>query len=211
MIPTVIEKEPTGIRAYDIYSRLLKDRIIILNGEILRDSIDVLPRITENKDFTMYFNNGASYKVRIFDDYGNPVSGKYVTFKINGKEYKRKSNSNGYALLKIGLSPKTYTISAAYKGFNVTNKIVVKPILTAKNISKKKTILTKFSAKLVNGKGKPLNAKLITFKFKGKTYKVKTNNKGFATLVLKNLNIGKYVVTTKYGKSTIKNTIRVIK
>lgn len=34
MIPTVIEKEPSGIRAYDIYSRLLKDRIIILNGEI---------------------------------------------------------------------------------------------------------------------------------------------------------------------------------
>ena len=34
MIPTVIEKEPSGLRAYDIYSRLLKDRIIILNGEI---------------------------------------------------------------------------------------------------------------------------------------------------------------------------------
>ncbi len=34
MIPTVIEKEPSGLRAYDVYSRLLKDRIIILNGEI---------------------------------------------------------------------------------------------------------------------------------------------------------------------------------
>ena len=34
MIPTVIEKEASGIRAYDIYSRLLKDRIILLNGEI---------------------------------------------------------------------------------------------------------------------------------------------------------------------------------
>ena len=34
MIPTVIEKESSGIRAYDIYSRLLKARIIILNGEI---------------------------------------------------------------------------------------------------------------------------------------------------------------------------------
>ena len=34
LIPTVIEKSDTGERAYDIYSRLLKDRIIILNGEI---------------------------------------------------------------------------------------------------------------------------------------------------------------------------------
>jgi ATP-dependent Clp protease protease subunit len=34
LIPTVIEKEISGERSYDIYSRLLKDRIIILNGEI---------------------------------------------------------------------------------------------------------------------------------------------------------------------------------
>ena len=34
LIPTVIEKNDIGERAYDIYSRLLKDRIIIINGEI---------------------------------------------------------------------------------------------------------------------------------------------------------------------------------
>ena len=34
LIPTVIEKTNIGERSYDIYSRLLKDRIIILNGEI---------------------------------------------------------------------------------------------------------------------------------------------------------------------------------
>ena len=34
LIPTVIEKSTMGERAYDIYSRLLKDRIIILSGEI---------------------------------------------------------------------------------------------------------------------------------------------------------------------------------
>ena len=34
LIPTVIEKSNIGERAYDIYSRLLKDRVIILSGEI---------------------------------------------------------------------------------------------------------------------------------------------------------------------------------
>ena len=34
LIPTVIEKSNVGERAYDIYSRLLRDRIIILSGEI---------------------------------------------------------------------------------------------------------------------------------------------------------------------------------
>ena len=34
LIPTVIEKESRGERAYDIYSRLLKDRIVMLNGPV---------------------------------------------------------------------------------------------------------------------------------------------------------------------------------
>ena len=34
LVPSVIEKNSDGERVYDIYSRLLKDRIIILNGEI---------------------------------------------------------------------------------------------------------------------------------------------------------------------------------
>ena len=34
LVPTVIEQSPRGERAYDIYSRLLKDRIIMLSGEI---------------------------------------------------------------------------------------------------------------------------------------------------------------------------------
>ncbi|MBU3901225.1 ATP-dependent Clp endopeptidase proteolytic subunit ClpP [Patescibacteria group bacterium] len=34
LIPTVIEKSPFGERAYDIYSRLLKERIIFLGGAI---------------------------------------------------------------------------------------------------------------------------------------------------------------------------------
>ena len=34
LIPTVIEQSPQGERAYDIYSRLLKERIIFLGGPI---------------------------------------------------------------------------------------------------------------------------------------------------------------------------------
>ncbi len=34
LIPTIIEKESGGERAYDIYSRLLKDRIIFVTGPI---------------------------------------------------------------------------------------------------------------------------------------------------------------------------------
>ena len=49
LIPTIIEKNDMGERAYDIYSRLLKDRIIILNGEI-NDN-------TASDDICLYINS----------------------------------------------------------------------------------------------------------------------------------------------------------
>ena len=34
LIPVIVDKENSGERSYDIFSRLLKDRIILLSGEI---------------------------------------------------------------------------------------------------------------------------------------------------------------------------------
>ena len=42
LIPTVIEKTHEGERAYDIYSRLLKDRIIFLSGVINTDNANTI-------------------------------------------------------------------------------------------------------------------------------------------------------------------------
>ena len=42
LIPTVIEKSNEGERAYDIYSKLLKNRIIMLNGEINDNTASVV-------------------------------------------------------------------------------------------------------------------------------------------------------------------------
>jgi ATP-dependent Clp protease protease subunit len=42
LIPIVIEKEGRGERAYDIYSRLLKDRIVFLAGPVLDESANLI-------------------------------------------------------------------------------------------------------------------------------------------------------------------------
>lgn len=42
LIPIVIEKSGRGERAYDIYSRLLKDRIIILGGAVTDESANTI-------------------------------------------------------------------------------------------------------------------------------------------------------------------------
>ncbi len=42
LIPTVIEKTSMGERAYDIYSRLLRERIVFLSGPIDDDSANII-------------------------------------------------------------------------------------------------------------------------------------------------------------------------
>ena len=79
-------------------------------------------------------------------------------------------------------------------------------MLTTKITSNKKTKKTKFTAKLLNSKGKPLKGKKITFKIKGKKYKVKTNKKGIASISIKlKLKKGTYKIYTIYGKSKVVN------
>lgn len=64
LIPTVIEKTPQGERAYDIYSRLLKENIIFLNGEVRTESASIiiaqllfLAAEDPKKDIIMYINS----------------------------------------------------------------------------------------------------------------------------------------------------------
>ncbi|MBE6500919.1 MAG: hypothetical protein E7Z79_00590 [Methanobrevibacter thaueri] len=183
-----------------------------LNGEVKVQSIKVVKRITENKDLTVYYGAGKYFKVRVFDDDGNVAKNVKVTFTINNKKYTRTTDNNGYASFKVALNPAKYTITAEYKGFKVSNKIMVKSTIVTKNIKVKKGKTIKFTAKLLNNKGKILKYKKITFKFKGKTYKVKTNKKGIATLkITKKYKIGKYTITTSYGKLSVKNTVKIKK
>lgn len=64
LIPTVIEKTHAGERAYDIYSRLLKDRIIFLAGPIDDDLANIviaqllfLESEDPKKDINLYINS----------------------------------------------------------------------------------------------------------------------------------------------------------
>ena len=64
LVPTVIEQTNRGERAYDIYSRLLKDRIIFLTGPVEDGVSDIiiaqllfLESQDPNKDIQFYINS----------------------------------------------------------------------------------------------------------------------------------------------------------
>lgn len=42
LIPMVVEQSARGERSFDIYSRLLRDRIVFLNGEVTGESANLV-------------------------------------------------------------------------------------------------------------------------------------------------------------------------
>lgn len=170
-------------------------------------------KLTGN-NLNMIYTSGSYYKVKLTQD-GVALVGKIVTFVVNGKKITGMTDNNGVASVKITLAPKTYTVTAQYGGVKVSNKVVVKSIVFAKNINAKKsakTLKIKITLKKVNSKY--LKGKKVTLKFNKKIFKVKTNKKGVATFTIKNsiykkLKVGKkYTYQVTYLKDTVKKTIK---
>ncbi len=149
--------------------------------------ITVLERLTGNVNLVMDYVDGSSFNVKAIGNDGNPISGAVVKMSVNGVTYNIKTDKNGVAKLPIRLKPGKYAITCSYKGTTVKNTIKVKYTLKAqKKISVKKTskkLILKATLKWSNGKA--IVGKTLKFKFKGKTYKVKTNKKGVAKVIIK--------------------------
>ncbi|MDQ6771714.1 MAG: ATP-dependent Clp protease proteolytic subunit [Candidatus Dormibacteraeota bacterium] len=116
LIPTVLESTARGERAYDIYSRLLKDRIIFVGGEITDDTANLvvaqllfLTSEDPEKDIAIYVNSpGGSLtaSLSIYDamQYVQPDVGTMCT---------GMAASGGSLLLAAGAAGKRYALPHA--------------------------------------------------------------------------------------------------
>lgn len=113
LIPTVIEKSREGERAYDIYSRLLKDRIIFL-GTGIDDQVAnavvaqllFLDKESSDKDIVMYINSpgGVVYSGLAIMDTMKHVNADIVTVCVG------MAASMGGVLLSAGTKGKRFAL-----------------------------------------------------------------------------------------------------
>lgn len=116
LIPTVIEQSSRGERAYDIYSRLLKDRIVMLSGPIddaVANSVIAqllfLDAQDPDKDIYLYINSpggSVSAGLAIFDTM-NFINADVQTIVIG------LAASMGAFLLAAGEKGKRYALPNA--------------------------------------------------------------------------------------------------
>jgi len=115
-VPFVIEKSGRGERSYDIYSRLLKDRIIMLSGEIndaVASSIVAQLLFLEaedpDKDIYLYINSPGGVITSGFSIYDtmNYIKPDIVTICIG------QAASMGAFLLACGAPGKRYALPSS--------------------------------------------------------------------------------------------------
>ena len=116
LIPTVIEKSHDGERAYDIYSRLLKERIIFLGDEVNDQTANIvvaqllhLAYEDPKADISLYINSpgGSVYDGMAIYDTMNFIAPDVATYGIGLQA------SMGAFLLSSGAKGKRYALPHA--------------------------------------------------------------------------------------------------
>jgi ATP-dependent Clp protease protease subunit len=76
LVPTVIEQSPRGERAFDVYSRLLQERVVFLGSEIDGDSANLvvaqllhLEAANPERDINLYVNSPGGEMTALFAIY----------------------------------------------------------------------------------------------------------------------------------------------
>ncbi len=193
-------------------SASLDDELLSAEGNV-SSKIDVSKTI-QAKDVTKYYKGTAQYTATFLDEYGNPLANTNVKITANGVTYTKKTNAKGVASLSINLKPGTYKVVAQnpVTGYKLTTTFKVLSTITASDISKVYTDGRKFTAKFLKSNGKALAKKTVKFKINGKTYKVKTDANGVASLSLTTLKKGTYkIISYNTDGLTKTNTVNVVK
>ena len=135
---------------------------------------------------------GSAYKVTLKDGNGRVLSGKTITFTLDGKTYTKTTSSKGVASLTISLAAgKTYKLSYKYAGTSYYNRsssgtknIAVKLSSNIKNSGSSVMNNSSYVVTLRDSNSKILANKLITFNFDSKTYTDTTDANGAASLFI---------------------------
>lgn len=160
LIPTVIEKSQFGERAYDIYSRLLKERIIFLAGPIDDHTANIiiaqllfLESEDSKKDISFYINSpgGSVTSTLAIVDTMNHIRPDVSTFCVG------LAASGAAIILSAGKKGKRYILPNAevmiHQPLGGVEGQASDIAITAKHILKTRDNLNKLLAK---NTGKPL-------------------------------------------------------
>lgn len=150
-------------------------------------------------DISMVYKGGKYLTVSAYY-FGKLVKNEKIQISRGKSTYYIQIDSKGQAKYKVNLNPGTYYFTVKYQNASKQVKVTVKKAkLHFAKVSKTVKVGKYFKLRVLDGNNKAVKAVKVKIKIGKKTYKVKTNKKGYAMLKLtkKRVKIGK--VSVKYS------------
>ena len=182
-----------------------------------RNIVHVNPKITTS-DLNMKELDGSNFNAKVTDINNNPIIGIDTTFTVNGRQYKKPTNTNGIAQLNIKLLKGTYDIKTTVLETVTTNKIFIKEQekqstrMEGTDVTMTVNDGSHYQCAVYDNKGRVAGNVKITVN--GVTYTKTPDNTGLYKLNI-NLQPGTYTIKSEYlgdnthKPSSITNTIKI--
>lgn len=150
------------------------------------------------------------FYVDLKDNYGKALTGKTVSFKVDGKTYRATTNGNGRAGVKITLNPDgKYSIKVSFAGSNYYSSVsktisLIVPATTSIVVGNSKLLTNGYlRVYLKSSTLSAISKKTVTIKIGDKTFTKTTNSEG-VVIFKPGMSVNNYTVTASFsGSSTI--------
>lgn len=184
----------------------------VFNSNSTNNSITIKSSIIAS-NIARGWNSPFDYEESFVNGSGNPLANQYVTFIINGKEYKVKTDAHGLARVttsKLAIGTYDVTIINGVTGEKVTRKTtIVARLIQNKDVTMDYLDGKSFLVLVIEDDGKPVGAgEYVSMTINTWTYAVKTNENGYAIRFI-GLIPGSYTMVSIYKEYTVKNKVKV--
>ena len=169
----------TGDEVQD--SKIFKNFTVISDYQLIGDNL------------ILYYHNESAFVVQlIYEDVA--AYGENITISVNGVNYTKTTNDDGFAYLTINLNPGVYEITAYFMDLSIVRTVTVLPTISADDLTKYFRNSSQYDVYVLDNNGNPKANATIQYNVNGVIYNRTSNSDGIARLNI-NLNPGHYVIT----------------
>ena len=160
-----------------------------------------VPGLT-GEDLIIYEHSGEAYVINLNNDLGYPIVNATISIEVGGKKYDITTNFEGYAQLPLNLDIGDYVLYAAYKKYNITNNISVKPITLRVSL---KSVISVYENQTITAKvSRGVIGKILFELSNNDSYAADILN-GAAQINITDLTEGNYTVKVAYVNDIYKS------
>lgn len=153
----------------------------------------------------------SKYQFKLLNQ-GKAAKNQQTRVTIGSEIYTVTTNENGIATIDINLNPGTYIITIKNP---INNEIRKQTITVLKRISENNDLTLDYSAdgdykvKVLDDDGNIAKGVQVTFTINGQSYISTTDNNGYASFKINNLNPNIYTITAEYKGYLVTNKITI--